>query len=112
MDKRGGHAQLCGVGDRLLLGAATAFAAVGWWWATIDCFILAGQTSGPTLLIGREVGPLSLGAGGTTVLVVAGLAGILAWPALAGAAMKLDVGLARWLLGPSREASSRHGSSA
>jgi signal transduction histidine kinase len=87
---------------RLLLAAATAFAAVAWWWACVSCFVLAAQPGSPVLLIAWEAGPLRPGAVGTAALVAAGLAGILAWPALAGAAMTLDAALARWLLGPSR----------
>jgi signal transduction histidine kinase len=87
---------------RLPLAAAAAFVAVGWAWGTVVCFVLAGQPKGPTLLLAWNVGPLALGAPGTVGLVVAGAAGALLWPALAGAAMALDAGLARRLLGPSR----------
>ena len=88
---------------RLPLAAAAAFVAVGWTWGTVICFVLAGQPQGPTLLLGWEVGPLALGAPGTVGLVVVGVAGILFWPALVGAAVALDAGLARRLLGPSRD---------
>ena len=87
---------------RLPLAAAAAFVAVGWAWGTVVCFVLAGQPKGPTLLLAWEVGPLALGAPGAVGLVVAGVAGVVLWPALVGAAMAFDAGLARRLLGPSR----------
>ena len=87
---------------RLPAAGAAAFVAVGWWWATIACFVVASQPSGPVQIVGWDVGPMSLGAAGVAGLVVTGVAGVLAWPALVRMAMKLDAALAMHLLGPSR----------
>ena len=86
---------------RLPLAAAAAFVALGWWWATIACFVLASQPAGPILVVGWDVGPLSLGAGEMAGLVVAGLVGLLAWPGVARGTMGLDAALAARQLGPS-----------
>lgn len=87
---------------RLPLAAAAAFVAVGWWWATVACFVLASGPAGPTQLLGWDLGPTSPDAPGTAALVVAGIAGIVAWPVLLRHALGLDVLVARALLGPSR----------
>lgn len=88
---------------RLPLAAATVFVAVGWWWASVACFVLAGQPGRPVVVfVGGDVGPLSLGPGGVAGLVVAGVVGILAWPALARGLVVLDAALARRMIGPSR----------
>jgi len=87
---------------RLPAAGAAAFVAVGWWWATIACFVVASQPAGPVQIVGWDVGPTSLGAAGVAGLVVAGVVGVLVWPGLAQGAMKLDAALAALLLGPSR----------
>jgi signal transduction histidine kinase len=87
---------------RLLVASAVAFGAVTWWWAVIFCFVLAAQPAGPVLLLAWPVGPVSLSLAEVAVLVMAGAAGLLAWPAVIRAASPLDSSLGGWLLGPSR----------
>ena len=87
---------------RLPAAGAAAFVAVGWWWSTIGCFVLAGQPSGSVQIVGWDVGPLHPGAAEVVGLVVAGAVGILAWPVLVRMAVTLDAALAARLLGPSR----------
>jgi signal transduction histidine kinase len=87
---------------RLLAAAAAAFVAVAWWWATIVCFVLAAQPTGPTLLVAWNVGPATPNAAGVVALVVAGIVGICAWPVIVRGALGLDVLVARELIGPSR----------
>ncbi len=87
---------------RLVFASAVAFGAVTWWWAAIICFVLAGQPAGPVLLLAWPVGPVSLTPVEMAALVVTGVAGLLAWPAVIRAASPLDAALGRWLLGPSR----------
>ena len=87
---------------RLPVAGAAAFVAVGWWWATIACFVAAGQPSRAVLVVGWGVGPMHLGAAGVAGLVVAGVFGVLAWPVLVRAEATLDAALATRLLGPSR----------
>jgi signal transduction histidine kinase len=87
---------------RLPVAGALAFCAVAWWWAAIICFVLAAQPPGPVYLIGWPLGPVSLTPAETAVLVVAGVAGLLAWPAVVRAVPWAEAALGRWLLGPSR----------
>lgn len=75
-----------------------------WWWGTIVCFVLAGQPSGPVQLLAWDVGPLNLTAFETALLVVAGVAGVLAWPAVLRVVPAIDIVLGRRLLGRSRAA--------
>jgi signal transduction histidine kinase len=87
---------------RLPVAAATGFVAVGWWWTTIACFILAAGGSGPVGVLAWQVGPVSPGPAGTAALVIAGVAGMLAWPFIALGMAMGDALLGGWLLGPSR----------
>jgi len=87
---------------RLPVAAAMGFVAVTWWWAAIICFILAAEPPKPSVLLAWQVGPVSPGPVGVLALVVAGVAGILAWPFIALGLGRADVLLARSLLGPSR----------
>jgi signal transduction histidine kinase len=85
---------------RLPVVGALAFGAVVWWWVTVVCFVLAaGQ---PAHLLGWRIGPLALAPALMAVLVVTGVAGLLAWPAVVRAVPAIDASLGRWLLGPSR----------
>ncbi len=87
---------------RLLMVCALAFGAVVWWWAAIICFVLAAQPPRPVYLIGWPLGPVSLTPTETAVLVLTGMAALLAWPAVVRAVPLADAALGRWLLGPSR----------
>jgi signal transduction histidine kinase len=87
---------------RLPLAGALAMAAVAWWWAVIACFVLAAGPAGQVALLWWRVGPVSPGAAGAAALVLAGLAGSLAWPRLARAALGIDALAARQLLSPGR----------
>jgi signal transduction histidine kinase len=87
---------------RLLMAGALAFCSVAWWWAAIICFVLAAQPPGPVNLIGWALGPVSLTPAETAVLVLTGVAGLLAWPAVVHGVPLADAALGRWLLGPSR----------
>lgn len=87
---------------RLPLAATMAFVAVGWWWATVVAFVLAGGPGGSVLLIAWPVGPRGPGAAGTFGLVAAGLVGMGAWPALARLSVEVDAAVARAFLGRSR----------
>ncbi len=87
---------------RLLMAGALAFCAVAWWWAAIICFVLAGQPPRPVYLIGWPLGPVSLTPAETAALVLTGVAGLLAWPALLRWAPLAEAALGRWLLGPSQ----------
>jgi signal transduction histidine kinase len=87
---------------RLPVAGALAFGAVAWWWAAIICFVLAAQPPRPVYLIGWPLGPVSLTPAETAALVLAGVAGLLAWPAVVRAVPWAEAALGRWLLGPSR----------
>jgi signal transduction histidine kinase len=87
---------------RLPVAGALAFGAVAWWWGAIICFVLAAQPPHPVYLIGWPLGPVSLTPAEMTVLVLTGIAGLLAWPAVVRAVPWADAALGRWLLGPSR----------
>ena len=87
---------------RLPVAGALAFGAVAWWWAAIICFVLAAQPPRPVQLIGWALGPVSLTPAEVAVLVLTGVAGLLAWPAVVRAVPWADAALGRWLLGPSR----------
>lgn len=87
---------------RLPVAAALGCAGVVWWWATIVCFVLAGQPPRPVPLLGGSVGPVHLSAVGMAGLVIAGVIGLLAWPGAVRVVPAVDIALARWLLGPSR----------
>jgi signal transduction histidine kinase len=87
---------------RLPVAGALAFGAVAWWWAAIICFVLAAQPPHPVYLIGVPLGPVSLTPAEMTVLVLTGVAGLLAWPAVVRAVPWADAALGQWLLGPSR----------
>jgi signal transduction histidine kinase len=87
---------------RLPVEGALAFGAVAWWWAAIICFVLACQPPVPVHLIGWSLGPVSLTAAETAALVLAGVAGLLAWPSVVRAVPWAEALLGRWLLGPSR----------
>jgi signal transduction histidine kinase len=87
---------------RLLVAGALAFGAVAWWWAAIICFVLAGQPPRPVYLIGVPLGPVSLNAAEVAVLVVTGVAGLLAWPVVVRAVPWAEASLGRRLLGPSQ----------
>jgi signal transduction histidine kinase len=87
---------------RLPVAGALVFGAVVWWWAVIVCFMLAGQPAGPVQLLAWRVGPVSPAPAEMAALVVAGVAGLLAWPAALRAVPAIDAALGRWLLGPSR----------
>ena len=87
---------------RLPVAGALVFGAVVWWWAVIVCFMLAGQPAGPVQLLAWRVGPVSLAPAEMAALVVAGVAGLLAWPTALRAVPAIDASLGRWLLGPSR----------
>ena len=87
---------------RLPVAGALVFGAVVWWWAVIVCFMLVGQPAGRVQLLAWRVGPVSLAPAEMAALVVAGVAGLLAWPAALRAVPAIDASLGRWLLGPSR----------
>ena len=94
---------------RLPVVAALAFVAVVWWWAAIGCFVLAGHPARPWYLLAWRVSPLTsltLAPAERAALVVAGVAGLLAWllawPAAVRGAASVDASVGRWLLGPSR----------
>jgi len=87
---------------RLLMASALAFGAVAWWWGAIICFVLAAQPPHPVYLIGIPLGPVSLTPAQTAVLVVTGVAGLLAWPVVLRGAPLAEAALGRWLLGPSQ----------
>jgi signal transduction histidine kinase len=87
---------------RAPVAGALVFGAVVWWWAVIVCFVLAAQPAGPVLLLAWNVGPVSLAPAEMAGLVVGGVAGLLAWPAVIRAVPAVDAPLGRWLLGPSR----------
>ncbi len=87
---------------RVPVAGALAFGAVMWWWAVIVCFVLAAQPAGPVGLLAWNVGPVSLGPAETAGLVVAGVAGLLAWPVALRAVPAVDASVGRWLLGSSR----------
>ena len=87
---------------RLPVAGAIAFGAVAWWWGAIICFVLAAQPPHPVYLIGIPLGPVSLTPAEITVLVLAGVAGLLAWPVVVRAVPLADAALGRWLLGTSR----------
>jgi signal transduction histidine kinase len=87
---------------RLPVAGALAFGAVAWWWATVLCFVLAGQPAQPVLLLAWRVGPVTLAPAEMAALVAAGVAGLLAWPAAVRAVPAIDTSLGHWLLGPSR----------
>jgi signal transduction histidine kinase len=87
---------------RLPVAGALAFGMVAWWWVTIVCFVLAGQPAGPVQLLGWSAGPVSLTPVEVAALVVAGVAGLLAWPAAVRTVPAIDAALGRRLLGPSR----------
>jgi signal transduction histidine kinase len=87
---------------RLPVAGALAFGAVVWWWAAIICFVLAAQPPHPVYLIGWALGPVSLTPAEMTVLVLIGIAVLLAWPAVLRVVPWADAALGRWLLGPSR----------
>jgi signal transduction histidine kinase len=87
---------------RLPVAGALAFGAVVWWWGAIICFVLAAQPPRPVYLIGIPLGPVSLTPGEMTVLVITGVAGLLAWPAVVRAVPWADAALGRWMLSPSR----------
>ena len=87
---------------RLLMAGALAFCAVAWWWAAIICFVLAAQPPRPVYLIGWPLGPVSLTPAETAALVLTGVAGLLAWPAVVRGVPLAEAALGRWLLGPSQ----------
>jgi signal transduction histidine kinase len=87
---------------RLLLVCVLGFGAVTWWWGCIICFVLAAQPPRPVHFLAWVYGSASLGPVSLTVLVLAGVAGLLAWPAVVRTIPAADVWLGRWLLGPSR----------
>jgi signal transduction histidine kinase len=87
---------------RLPMAGALAFGAVAWWWGAIICFVLAAQPPRPVYLIGVPLGPVSLTPAEMTVLVLTGVAGLLAWPAVVRAVPWADAALGRWMLSPSR----------
>jgi signal transduction histidine kinase len=53
-------------------------------------------------LIGWALGPVSLTPAKTAALVLTGVAGLLAWPAVVRAVPLAEASLGRWLLGPSQ----------
>jgi signal transduction histidine kinase len=87
---------------RFLMAGALAFCAVAWWWACIICFVLAAQPPHPVYLIGWALGPVSLTPAKVAALVLTGIAGLLAWPAVVRAVPLAEAALGRWLLGPSQ----------
>lgn len=94
---------------RLPIAGALAFAVVAWWWAVIGCFVLVGHPSQPWYLLAWRVSPLTsltLAPAEKAALVVAGVAGLLAWlltwPSAVRVVPSVDASLGRWLLGPSR----------
>jgi signal transduction histidine kinase len=87
---------------RLLMVGTLAFCAVAWWWSAIICFVLAAQPPRPVYLIAWPLGPVSLTPAEMAVLVLTGMAVLLAWPTVVRAVPLADAALGRWLLGPSQ----------
>lgn len=86
---------------RLVLACVLVFGALVWWWVTVDCLVLAAGPTGPVPLLAWSLGPYDVTPSVTALLVVAGVAGIAAWPLAAAGATAADVALGRWLLAPS-----------
>ena len=80
--------------------AAAIFAIVTWTWFIVDLLMWA-TGSGSARLLAWDLHFATLGAVGTFLVVLAGVAAILLWPSVVRAGSDVDGAVAKNLLGPS-----------